>query len=394
MAVTKQKDKSGKVVGYRVEVKVKGSRITKLCRTYSEAKKFEADTRKKRIEGIEVDHGPITIEKLWDKYEVYANSRSLRKGTVRTNKSRYTCYLKKFFRGQDMRVAKVEVIEALLNWLTAEEKVPGLPKPPNLSNATANRVRSLLGTLYNIPLRKRYWDGAITFNPVAGTETKSEKGRRFNYWSVAEKERFYEANRAEHDFPLWVAMIELGLRVGEACALRRRHFDLENDLLTIEEQWSEAARAYLPPKTEAGKRVIFLADERINFALTKAAIYASLPENPESFVFTKKRDGTSLKSSNVLHNLLPAAIERCGVDDAGQPKVKLLSPHDLRRTFGVQYMMSGGSLWRLHEIMGHENFETTRKHYARFSISDARRQRKILERKENVVTANFEKAHK
>lgn len=394
MAVWKQKNKAGEFVGYRVEVMVKGSRVTKLCKTFSEAKKFEADTRKKRIEGIEVDHGPITIEKLWAKYEVYADSRSLRDGTLRTNRSRYDRYLRKFFSGQDMREVKVEVIEAFLNWLTAEHRVAGLPKPPHLSNATANRVRSLLGTLYNIAIRKHYWDGAIKRNPVLGTETKSEKGRRFRYWSTAEKERFYAANKETHEFPLWVVMLETGLRIGEVCALKRRHFDLENDLLTVDESWSEASRDYLPPKTEAGKRVIYLADERINFELIKASIYPLLEgKEPEEFVFTKKRDGTALKSSNVLHNLIPRALERC-LDEKGNLTVKEISPHDLRRTFGVQYMMNGGSLWRLHEIMGHENFETTRKHYARFSITDARRQRKILERDGNVVTANFEKSHK
>jgi Site-specific recombinase XerD len=393
MAVSKQKNKAGEVIGYRAEVKVKGSRATKLCKTYSAAKKFEADTRKKRIEGLEIDHGPITIEKLWDKYGVYSDSRSLRKGTVRTNQSRFNRYLKKFFRGQDMREVQVEVIEAFLNWLTAENQIRGLPKPPHLSNASANRVRSLLGTLYNISIRKRYWGGAITFNPVVGTETKSEKGRRFRYWSLAEKERFYALNSKSHDLPLWIIMLELGLRVGEACALRRRNFDLENDLLTIDEQWSEATRAYIPPKTEAGKRVIYLADERINFKAIKEIVYPKLPEDPAAFVFIKAKDGSALKSSNVLHNLLPAAIGKC-VDEKGDLTVKDLSPHDLRRTFGVQYMMNGGSLWRLHEILGHENFETTQRHYAKFSISDARRQRKVLERNGNVVAANFEKAHK
>lgn len=182
----------------------------------------------------------------------------------------------------------------------------------------------------------------------------------------------------------------MGLRIGEAVALRASHFDLENDFLTIEEQWSEHSRDYIEPKTEASQRTIFLDDEHMDFDLIRTVIYPIIPKDPDAFIFTQEENGKPLKSNNVSQKVLPRAIARC-VDEEKKLTIKEITPHDMRRTFGTQFMMDGGNLWRLHQILGHEDFNVTRKHYAKFSLTDAQRQRKILRRQGNVIEGNFPK---
>jgi integrase/recombinase XerD len=44
--------------------------------------------------------------------------------------------------------------------------------------------------------------------------------------------------------------------------------------------------------------------------------------------------------------------------------------HALRKTFGRQFILAGGDIFRLSKILGHSSVEVTRKHYAHLVPDD------------------------
>jgi integrase len=49
------------------------------------------------------------------------------------------------------------------------------------------------------------------------------------------------------------------------------------------------------------------------------------------------------------------------------------NPHAFRHGFAIQYVMNGGDLATLSDLMGHESVQTTKDHYAMFKREELRR---------------------
>ena len=51
--------------------------------------------------------------------------------------------------------------------------------------------------------------------------------------------------------------------------------------------------------------------------------------------------------------------------------------------------MDGGNLWDLSKILGHSSAVLTEKRYGHFDLEHIKRRMKVIEKKDNVVRANF-----
>ena len=88
----------------------------------------------------------------------------------------------------------------------------GLPEPPRDRGGARNTLRAALNNAMREELISRNVAELVTL-PKA-----RKKNRRKNSWTVAEARKFLECSRNENDplYPLWVLIIVLGMRKGEA----------------------------------------------------------------------------------------------------------------------------------------------------------------------------------
>lgn len=190
--------------------------------------------------------------------------------------------------------------------------------------ATVNREHSYLRAVFNELTRLGKWKGT---NPLAGM-------------------RLFRENEAQVVF----------LTENEICRLlfeceQSRNPDLANIVricLATGARWSEA-------ETLTGSQVIAY---KVTYINTKSRKNRSVPISPDLFDRLPKRRGRLFGDA---YEAFKGAIERADIE---LPKGQLT--HVLRHTFASHFMMNGGNLIVLKDILGHSAIETTMR-YAHFA---------------------------
>jgi integrase/recombinase XerD len=130
-------------------------------------------------------------------------------------------------------------------------------------------------------------------------------------------------------------LVDCGLRIGEALAVRRNDVDMENLLIKIN---GKGRKQRLLPFSMEMRRRLFLWLKEHDFHLVF----------PTHF-------GTELGRRDVLRDVKKLCIS-LGVD----PPRRTL--HAFRHTFGVEYIRAGGGEFRLQKMLGHTSLSQTRKY--------------------------------
>lgn len=139
-------------------------------------------------------------------------------------------------------------------------------------------------------------------------------------------------------------MYDCGLRVREIVRLRAGDFDKENRTITIRNSKGNKTRV-VPYGGELRQDVI---------KYVKAI--GGLPTN--TLIDSYKDKGQPLSKSGVQH-IVKQLVRRSGLK-------KRIHPHTFRHTFAVHYLNNGGSLFRLQQLLGHDNITTTL-HYLKYA---------------------------
>jgi integrase/recombinase XerD len=134
-------------------------------------------------------------------------------------------------------------------------------------------------------------------------------------------------------------LIDSGLRAGELCSLLKQNIKQQTLIVQGKIGWRE-----LPISQETRILLLQLAGS-----------------SPNEFVFYDYKKG-HLDRHQVY------AIVRSLLNKAGITGLKV-GPHRLRHAFGKNYLVCGGDLRSLQEIMGHADIETTQK-YASLNLND------------------------
>lgn len=145
---------------------------------------------------------------------------------------------------------------------------------------------------------------------------------------------------------LALLILDTGIRVAEACALRQDQCDLEN--FTIKPMGKGRKERILPLSIEGRKR-----------------LYLWLKGHRGVYVFPT-RTGTAISKRNCQRDLR-LFCERIGIKDVR------CSPHTLRHTFAVMYLRKGGNVEFLRRILGHTNILTTQRYLQSLGHEDVSR---------------------
>jgi integrase len=203
------------------------------------------------------------------------------------------------------------------------------------AKATVNREVACLKCMFN---KATLWDKAKE-NPVAKVQLFKEDNMIVRYLTEDERGRLLKAcklSTATHLYPIVIVALNTGMRKGEILNLRWQDIDLANKFIHIE-------------TSKSGKR----RDIPMNDLLTETLKYGIKSPGSE-YVFCDEKGEPFTR----LVRSFKTALRRAGIRN--------FRFHDCRHTFSSYWMMSGGDIYKLSQILGHSTVKVTER-YAHLS---------------------------
>ncbi len=198
--------------------------------------------------------------------------------------------------------------------------------------ATINRDLSRLRRMFSLAVE---W-GLLEESPMKSMKFLRENNARTRYLSLEECQRLIASCIAPHIRALVGVALHSGMRLGEILNLRWYDLDFASGFILVRDSKNGESR-HVP------------ADA------TLFALFRAYPHRPSTdLVFSSSSGGHIVDVRTGFQN----ACKRAGLID--------LHFHDLRHTFASQFVMSGGDLYILKEILGHKSITMTQR-YAHLS---------------------------
>ena len=198
--------------------------------------------------------------------------------------------------------------------------------------ATINRDLSRLRHMLNIAVE---WE-LLEESPMKGMKFLRENNARTRYLSLEECQRLIASCIAPHIRALVTVALHSGMRLGEILNLRRHDLDFASGFILVRDSKNGESR-------------------HVPMDATLAALFRAYPHRlGTDLVFSSSSGGHIVDVRTGFQN----ACKRAGLTD--------LHFHDLRHTFASQFVMAGGDLYILKEILGHKSINMTQR-YAHLS---------------------------
>jgi integrase/recombinase XerD len=152
-----------------------------------------------------------------------------------------------------------------------------------------------------------------------------------------------DMNAARNRAILWL-LWDTGIRLAELCGLRLSNFDRDKGAIIVHGKGSKERRIALG--SNCLRNLLYYVD-RYRPDEEELAEWGSAGED---HLFLSE---TRLPLTNNGVSLLVKRLrQRAGITD------KRISPHIFRHTFAVRYLMLGGDIYTLQELLGHEDIAT------------------------------------
>ncbi len=198
--------------------------------------------------------------------------------------------------------------------------------------ATINRDLSRLRRMFSLAVE---W-GLLEESPMKSMKFLRENNARTRYLSLEECQRLIASCIAPHIRALVGVALHSGMRLGEILNLRWYDLDFASGFILVRDSKNGESR-------------------HVPMDATLFALFRAYPHRPSTdLVFSSSSGGHIVDVRTGFQN----ACKRAGLID--------LHFHDLRHTFASQFVMSGGDLYILKEILGHKSITMTQR-YAHLS---------------------------
>jgi integrase len=230
-----------------------------------------------------------------------------------------------------------------------------------LAPSTIRRYLSPLSAIFKLAIRR----GVLHTSPLAQLgedERATGGGVRDHYeWStkeisalIAASERVARRPGSRYDYSAMIrVLVMLGLRIGEAQAIRVEDVDLLEGVLHVRHSWGRKGRLG-PTKTKAGVRDVPLSPGIVELFVGVIPAEAE----PEQFVFhARGNPHRPISYWNFRKRGFLPALEEAALHGKG------ITIHGLRSAAVSIYAASGLTLAETADVMGQEDALTTWKHY-------------------------------
>jgi integrase len=208
---------------------------------------------------------------------------------------------------------------------------------------SASRVRQAHVVL-SMMLKAAVREGLITRNAATDADLPRIPHREAAYLEPADVRRIAKAMTEPYDLLVRI-LGTLGLRFGEAVALRRRSVDLLRRRLVVDESVAEVGKDLIfgPTKTHADRRVPLTPGLAADLA---EHLERRVSNDPDCLLFPAP-EGGPLRHSNFYHRQWQPALRRCNVPAGGV--------HVLRHSAAAALISSSASPKAVQAILGHRS---------------------------------------
>jgi len=251
-------------------------------------------------------------------------------------------------------------IDALYAALRAEGK--GEP--------TVHRCHQRLSQVFDYATKRR----VIAVNPMGAIDAPTVRPKAPTILTAPQIARFLAFAGSDGYTPLWLLLLQTGMRRGEALGVRWQDVDFTKGTVSVRQTVEARAGAHIStPKTPAALRTISLFAESV--AALKArrtrqlATRMCAPEWEDNDLVFATLTGKPLHPDNVDRNI--RAIQRkankaaTGEGETGKAKVLPdFSVHDLRHTHASHLLAEGWNVPKVSRRLGHANPGITMRIYA------------------------------
>lgn len=331
---------------------IKRRGFTSVTRAREARSEVEASIRQGTY--TSVAKGRVTVAECWEHY-LAAKKTRLKPSSINSLEVSWRTHVMP--RWARVPVAQVSRRSAQL-WVTEL----AAERSPSVVIRAAEVLRGALAVAVE--------DKRISVNPAARLELprkpKGKSGAARRYLSRAEVRAVAEECRNQRDRVLFLTLALVGLRWGEAIALRARFVDVHRRKLYVEHSATYVSGAWHETKPKAWEI------REVPLPRHLAVEYQALLEEigPTDLVFPSPWDPTSFRAlpryvaddAPGRPQWLQAALSRAGVD--------YLSPHDLRHTAASLGVQSGASVKLVQRMLGHESAAMTLDVYSDLFESD------------------------
>jgi site-specific recombinase XerD len=176
------------------------------------------------------------------------------------------------------------------------------------------------------------------------------------------KKLYYEKNKLRN-LAIFTLLLGTGIRISECVGLDISDIDFKNSRIKIVRKGGKEDFVYFGPEVEKA-----LADylEQSRNGITPITGH----ENALFLSIQKRR-------------MTPRAIENLVSEYASQiTTIKHITPHKLRSTYGTTLYRETGDIYLVAEVLGHNDVNTTKKHYAALDEDRKRQAAKIVKLRE------------
>ena len=185
-------------------------------------------------------------------------------------------------------------------------------------------------------------------NEVAALLDAVENGE-----NLTKSELKYHAKTKVRDLALLTLLLGTGIRVSECVGLDIKDVDFNNNGIKIRRKGGAEAVVYFGDEVEKALRDYLVQRQEI------------IPE-------TGHDDALFLSMQN--RRITVRSVENLVKKYAGKvTSLKKITPHKLRSTYGTTLYQETGDIYLVADVLGHNDVNTTRKHYA--AQADSRRRR-------------------
>lgn len=318
-----------------------GKRRQKLFRSVRECQKWVADG-KYNDEHSDIEQPENMTVDAWYEIWIDMKRRTVKQGTVFNYSFNYKKHIKPKIGEKEIKKVNPLICQKVLNDMSDS----------GMKNGTENIVKAIMSNMFEYAVQ----NDVISKNPCkkAVKVSGKDQGDRLPM-SLTEQKKFINLITGGKYEYIFRFVLQTGLRVGEALALKWSDIDFENNILTIcrslNEDKSKKEWIFEKTKSKAGERSVPLTKEasRILRLVKKKQkgyavniVYGDLVfRNPEGECITRYRLSSRLNYICKLNGM------------------RVISMHILRHTFATRCIEAGMNPKALQSIMGHETISTT-----------------------------------
>jgi integrase len=313
-----------------------GIRRSAVYKTFKEAElellKAKFEVEKLKQEKCYSFDPEIKVNRL---VEQYVQEKTKFKKRPKDDLSIFSCHLIPFFGNLRAR----EITPAYIGRYRTEKE--------RLTGKSIRNHLILLQAVFNHAKRS----GQIYYVPYIEKPKWKLDEQEFSYLkSQNEIERFLSSAKQQGEifYILYATAIYTGLRQGELAGLRWDDIDFEKRLIRVERSFEST--------TKSGKaRYAPILDALINI-LKEWRL-----KNQSHLVFPNESGNMYKNSARIFQEYLHKVLDHAGFIRKQTPsrQVHYIRFHDLRHTFASHWVMNGGSIFKLQQILGHQSIQMT-----------------------------------